>query len=159
MKLQPRSETINPNKTSKPHESNLDRRSVKHSPINIKMCTFMDNIPIHYFFIDYTCAKAVATGTTSLLASVVFPEGKNEETLSLLKTLDKRVGVKGIGAVLEGIHAEVNERVLFAKDLYGQHLPYPTLVMPRGTHVLSYYCQHRFRSSESMRPLENRFPC
>ncbi|CAB4002068.1 N-acetylglucosamine-6-phosphate deacetylase, partial [Paramuricea clavata] len=54
----------------------------------------------------HTCAKAVATGTTSILASVVFPEGKNEETLSLLNTIDKRVGVKGIGAVVEGIHAE-----------------------------------------------------
>ena len=32
VKLQPRSETINPNKTSKSHESNLDSRSVKPQP-------------------------------------------------------------------------------------------------------------------------------
>ena len=64
----------------------------------------------------------MATGTTSILASIVFPGGKNEETLSLLNTIDKRVGVKGIGAVVEGIHAEVNVKMHFAKDKSGQRL-------------------------------------
>ena len=77
---------------------------------------------IKYLFSDYTCAKAVTTGTTSLLATVVFPEGKNEETLSLLKSLEKRVGLKGIGSVVEGIHAEVIEGCFSVKNIIGKYL-------------------------------------
>ena len=51
----------------------------------------------------------MASGTTSLLATVVFPEQKaDNEILSVAKILQKRVQQKGIGAVIEGIHVEVS---------------------------------------------------
>ena len=51
----------------------------------------------------------MTSGTTSLLATVVFTaeEQKGDEMLSVLKVLEKRVGRKGIGAVIEGVNAEV----------------------------------------------------
>ena len=46
-------------------------------------------------------------GTTSFLASVVFPRDTPDKTATILSGLGARVGLTGFGAVLEGIHAEV----------------------------------------------------
>lgn len=45
-------------------------------------------------------------GTTSFLASVVFPRDTPDKTAAILSGLGARVGLTGFGAVLEGIHAE-----------------------------------------------------
>ena len=61
------------------------------------------------FFEDFTRTKLVQSGTTSFLATVVFPEHPlSNEMGKLLHTLESHVGLfDGEGAVLEGIHSEV----------------------------------------------------
>ncbi|XP_078360754.1 N-acetylglucosamine-6-phosphate deacetylase-like isoform X2 [Oculina patagonica] len=56
----------------------------------------------------FTRAKLVQSGTTSFLATVVFPEHPlSSKTDKLLQTLESQVGLfDGEGAVLEGIHSE-----------------------------------------------------
>lgn len=57
----------------------------------------------------FTRAKLVQSGTTSFLATIVFPEHPlSNKTDKLLQTLESHVGlIDGRGAVLEGIHSEV----------------------------------------------------
>ena len=57
-------------------------------------------------------AKLVQSGTTAFLATVVFPEYPlNNKMSKLLQTLESHVGlIDGEGAVLEGIHSEVNNK-------------------------------------------------
>ena len=65
-----------------------------------------------FFFADFTRAKLAQSGTTSFLATVVFPEHPlNNKMGKLLNTLESHVGlVDREGAVLEGIHSEVNNK-------------------------------------------------
>ena len=47
-------------------------------------------------------------GTTSFLATVVFPKDDPEKVAAVLASLSEVAGrVTGTGAVLEGVHAEV----------------------------------------------------
>lgn len=59
---------------------------------------------------DFTRSRLIQYGTTSFLASVVFPDhplGEKED--KILKILESHVGlIDGNGAVLEGIHSEVH---------------------------------------------------
>ena len=67
---------------------------------------------VFFVFQDFTRAKLVRSGTTSFLATVVFPEHPLSNKMGkLLNTLESHVGiVDGDGAVLEGIHSEVNSK-------------------------------------------------
>ena len=48
-------------------------------------------------------------GTTAFLATVIFPRDQPDKITSVLASLAKCVGeVTGSGAVVEGVHAEVN---------------------------------------------------
>lgn len=59
---------------------------------------------------SFTRSRLIQYGTTSFLASVVFPDhplGEKED--KILKILESHVGlIDGNGAVLEGIHSEVH---------------------------------------------------
>ena len=67
---------------------------------------------VFFVFQDFTRAKLVQSGTTSFLATVVFSEHPLSNKMGkLLNTLESHVGiVDGDGAVLEGIHSEVNSK-------------------------------------------------
>jgi len=60
-------------------------------------------------FVGFTRGKLVQSGTTSFLATIVFPDHPLSNKMDkLLQTLNSHVGYfDGGGAVLEGIHSEV----------------------------------------------------
>lgn len=66
---------------------------------------------MYFFFTGFTRAKLVQSGTTSFLATVVFSDHPLSNKMDkLLQTLESHVGhFDGEGAVLEGIHSEVNK--------------------------------------------------
>ena len=67
---------------------------------------------VFFLFEDFTRHKLVQSGTTSFLATVVFPEHPLSNKMGkLLHALESHVGlIDGEGAVLEGIHSEVNNK-------------------------------------------------
>lgn len=62
------------------------------------------------FLLEYTQQAFPSQGTTSFLATVIFPRDYPEKTTAALKALGRclmQPPGEGGGAVLEGIHAEV----------------------------------------------------
>jgi N-acetylglucosamine-6-phosphate deacetylase len=54
----------------------------------------------------HTLGRLPAKGTTGCLATIVLPKEGREKTRRLAERLGECVGVPGMGAILEGIHAE-----------------------------------------------------
>ena len=59
---------------------------------------------------DHTQKVFPKQGTTSFLATVVFPKDHPEKTAAVLSRLNQAVGKQGNGAIIEGIHAEVSSQ-------------------------------------------------
>lgn len=62
----------------------------------------------HTFSSEHTQQIFPKQGTTSFLATVIFPKEYSEKTAAILSRLNEAVGRQGNGAVVEGIHAEVH---------------------------------------------------
>jgi N-acetylglucosamine-6-phosphate deacetylase len=68
-------------------------------------------VRVFFIYIEYTQLAFPKLGTTSFLASVIFPRDHPEKISAVLARLAQCVGsTGGGGAVLEGVHAEVRGR-------------------------------------------------
>ena len=67
----------------------------------------------NFFFPEYSQQVFPKQGTTSFLATVVFPKEHPEKTAAILSSLNQAVGKLGRGAVIEGVHAEVRAAAIY----------------------------------------------
>lgn len=71
-------------------------------------CVFFPLKWIHHPLLsEHTQGVFPKQGTTSFLATVIFPKEYPEKTLAILSRLNEAVGKQGNGSIMEGIHAEV----------------------------------------------------
>lgn len=73
-------------------------------------------------FSEHTQGVFPKQGTTSFLATVVFPKEHPEKTSVILSRLNEVVGKQGNGAIMEGIHAEVRGPAHIIKSDYVSHI-------------------------------------
>jgi N-acetylglucosamine-6-phosphate deacetylase len=80
----------------------------------VKLIHQTNSIPLP----EHTQGAFPKQGTTSFLATVVFPKEYPEKISAVLSRLNEAVGKQGNGAIMEGIHAEVRGQAQIVNSGY-----------------------------------------